>query len=255
MTPVEALCLLCIKHWIRIVEYKNGFCGEIDGRGVAWTRCSATEVARWIGEHLEADVSSRQCQNALRSLEESGRVIREKRWVNKWTQAYSYALPTTDQSSSPEKVNRPLTTDQLIEHPEANHSYRSTSLSTKKSAVGSIEENDVDGLHVPMAQETTSSDQSPEPERHGIVRRHPESSKASVNKSTYELPNSVSGDHTLTTDETSKPGVIGDVQPIESHRLLSEIEKATLGELGAPDLKTDPSGYLNWVLDRREGKL
>lgn len=133
MSPVEALCFQCIKSWVRIVQYKKGSCGEIDSDGTPWTRCSATEVQSWIASELECEVSARQCQNALRSLEASGRVIREKRWANRWTQAYSYTVRSTDLVKPTQQVAK----GQSDVPPEANLSSSSTSSSTAKSAVAS----------------------------------------------------------------------------------------------------------------------
>ncbi len=252
MTPVESLCLQCIKHWIRIVQHNKGSCGEIDRQGTAWTRCSATEVASWIGEHFEAEVSPRSCQNALRSLEESGRVNRQKRQVNRWTQAYSYSLPTTGQSNTPQTTDQLVPSDQSDVPKQANHSYRSTYLSTKKSAVGSKQETDidVDGLQVPKAQEPTSQDK-PKP-RHQVIRRSSEDEKATVDRHPYQSPINSSGDAPQASQGHSESGIIDDVHAVESHRLLSEIERTTLDDLGAPDLKINPTAYLNWVMDRRE---
>jgi len=133
MTPVEALCLTCIQSWLRVVQFKNGSCGEIDDHGVPWTRCSATEVQSWIAREFECEVSARQCQNALRSLEQSGRVIREKRWVNRWSQAYSYTVPSTD---TPESIKQ-AACDQSNQPEEVDLSISSTGCSTKKSSVQS----------------------------------------------------------------------------------------------------------------------
>ncbi len=249
MTPVEALCLACINHWLRIVRHKNGSCGEIDADGTAWTRCSATEVAAWIKKEFDADVSARQCQNALRSLEGSQRVIREKRWVNKWTQAYSYALPTTDQSSSPPPVDQQVTQDQPTEHERVDLSYGSTSSSPDESAV-------VAAVQRPEAQDTQLPDWAkPQPERHGVVR---------CPKSVPVAPKPDAGmDQQTTAIEASRTdegasgghvesGRIADVEDLTSHRLLGNIERATLKQMGVPDVKTDPAAYLNWVMNRRE---
>jgi hypothetical protein len=131
MSPVQALSLKCLESWIRIVQYKNGSCGEIDEHGTAWTRCSATEVQAWIAKEFECEVSARQCQNALRFLEQSGRVIRQKRWTNRWTQAYSYSIPSIDPHRPPSQV----ATDQSVVPPQTNLSSSSTGCSTQKSAL------------------------------------------------------------------------------------------------------------------------
>lgn len=100
MTPVEALALSCIKYWIKVVEHKNGSCGEIDSDGRPWTRVSATECAEWIEQFYECPVSPRQCQNALRKLGRTGRITREQRNLHRWSQAYSYSLPDWQHATS-----------------------------------------------------------------------------------------------------------------------------------------------------------
>ena len=131
MSPVETLCFQCIKSWLRIVQYKKGSCGEIDSEGRPWTRCSATEVQAWIASELECEVSARQCQNALRSLEASGRVIREKRWANRWTQAYSYTVRSKDLVKPTQQVAK----SQSLVQPPVNLSNSSSLSSTIKLAV------------------------------------------------------------------------------------------------------------------------
>lgn len=134
MTPVEALCLQCVNHWLWVVKQKNGSCGEIDEAGVAWTRCSASDAQTWIADRLECDVSMRQCQNALRSLEQTGRVIRQKRWTNRWTQAFSYSVSTMG-TTEPIEQTPP---SQSIATPATDLSTKSSSLSTKKLSVEAL---------------------------------------------------------------------------------------------------------------------
>ena len=231
LTPAQALCLQAVTFWVRAVRSRKGEIGFVDDDGIAWSAITAEQCASFISERMLCDLSPKTCQASLRRLEQIGLVVRQKKFLNGWKHTFHYTLPDKPEVSIVlVGENKSIPTDGQKLTTSINPSTNQT-----KNPFRSIEEADDQS---PMAQSPPSS---PKP-RHPVIRRSPEDSKASVNGNPHKPPNDSSEDH----------GVISHVEQVSSLKLLSEIERTTLNDLGAPDLKTDPTAYLNWVMDRLE---
>jgi len=233
LTPAQALCLQAVTFWVRAVRSRKGEIGFVDDDGIEWSAITAEQCASFISEKMFCDLSPKTCQASLRRLEEIGLVVRQKKFLNGWKHTFHYTLPDKPEVSIVlVGGNKSIPTD-------VSNQSTSTSPSTNqtKNPLRSIKEADDQS---PRAQSP------PKDLSHlGVVRhprRSPEDTKAGVNGNQYQPPNNASGDH----------GVISHVEQVSSLKLLSEIERTTLDDLGAPDLKTDPTAYLNWVMDRLE---
>jgi hypothetical protein len=226
---------MCVTWFLRINRKK----------GKDYTTVTAQQVAEWIGEKFGADVQPKAAQNALRFLTVHGRLIRMDHKVFGWKKIYRYSLPHKDTEVPVVFLDR----DADVHEQGPSHGPDGPPFinPTNKNKINPIKESRE--VHAPQCVEPSPSSTKP---RHPVIRRPSDDSKATVDMDTHQSPTKASGDAPRTTQEPSKSGVIGDVQSVESHRLLSEIERATLDDLGAPDLKTNPTAYLNWVIDRRE---
>lgn len=151
LDPTEALALQCLRYWWSVVKRGKG--GEIDDQGRTWTRVSGTEAARWIDENYHADLNPRRILRAFDRLVEKGFAVRERRWKERYNQAYSYApvtnepstvtsdtaqplsVDTHDQSNKPEWAQAAVTSDRPKSTELTDLSTKSTTTSTKESAV------------------------------------------------------------------------------------------------------------------------
>lgn len=237
LTPAQALCLQAVTFWVRAVRSRKGEIGFVDDDGVAWSAITAEQCASFISERMLCDLSPKTCQASLRRLEQIGLVVRQKKFFGGWKHTYHYALPDRPEV----RValiggNKSKSTDVSNQSTSINPSINQT-----KNSLGSIKEADDQS---PKAQ-SSPQETKPDLSHLGVVRhprRSPEDEKASVNENLYKAPNNASDDH----------GVISHVELVPSRKLLGEIEKATLNEMGVPDIKINPAAYLNFVMSRKE---
>lgn len=225
LSSTQALVLMCVTWFLRINRKKGQNC----------TTITALQVSEWLMEKFGADVQQKAAQNALRFLTVHGRLIRMDHKVSGWKTIYRYSLPTEDAEVPVVFLDRKAEVHE--QGPSHGPNHPSLPNTTNKNKINPIKESSE--VHAPQCVEPSPS--LPKP-KHPVIRRSPEDEKAGVNGNPYQSPNKASGDH----------GVISHVDQLASRKLLSEIERTTLDDLGAPDLKTNPTAYLNWVMDRRE---
>ena len=235
LSSTQALVLMCVTWFLRINRKK----------GQNYTTITALQVSEWLMEKFGADVQQKAAQNALRFLTVHGRLIRMEHKVSGWKTIYRYSLPTEDAEVPVVFLDRDAQVHE--QGPSQGPDDPPLINPTNKNKINPIKESCE--VHAPQCVEPSPSSTKP---RHPIIRRPSDDSEPTVDMNTHQSPNQSSQSPLQPTEVSSKSGIIGDVQSVESHRLLSEIERATLDDLGAPDLKTNPTAYLNWVMDRRE---
>ena len=226
---------MCVTWFLRINRKK----------GKDYTTVTAQQVAEWIGEKFGADVQPKAAQNALRFLTVHGRLIRMDHKVSGWKTIYRYSLPHMDTEVPVVFLDKD--TEVHEQGPSQGPNGPPLINSTNKNKINPIKTSSE--VHAPQCVEPSPSSARP---KHPVIRMPSGDTKPTVDMNTYQSPNQSSQSPLQPSEVSSKSGVIGDVQSVESHRLLSEIERATLDDMGAPDLKTNPTAYLNWVMDRRE---
>jgi hypothetical protein len=226
---------MCVTWFLRINRKK----------GKDYTTVTAQQVAEWIADKFGADVQPKAAQNALRFLTTHGRLIRMDHKVSGWKTIYRYSLPVQDAEVPVVFLDKDTEVHEQGPLPGPNRPPLTNS--NKRNKIHSIKE-----AGEVLAPKCVDPQPTQEQKWHPVIRKHPETPKPSANKNPYQSPNDVPDDLEDTTQGSSGSGVINDVQPIESSRLLSDIEKTTLSDLGAPDMKSNPAAYLNWAMTRLE---